>query len=362
MREDRKRHLKQAGVACALLFVSAATWLVLDRSEHRPDWLVVEAPAFAVVGRALEVRVTLDPSVEPTQVVCSLFRLRAGRKDWGYLASSGPSRPALGGKTYSFVFTVPDREDVAFTNALIFLSPTGKWEDATRAVTTELMPVEREGRGALNLGLRKTNVDRYLTAAESKRTSGQRQRPRGQPSAWVHPVLFVFLLAAAALSLATAGRKTPETRSHPAGERTVWLLFGVLLIICAVVELSGSVGHLAALARRLAQEQHLYEGRKAFQKVIMAAAAAASLGFFFLFIRATRKPGSHRFLWWAGFGLAAYLAVSFVSVLSFHAVDVARSVTWHGISPVDGLRGAGAVVVLLAALLALRRKSGPTAT
>lgn len=360
MHEDWKKRLKQAIVACALLLVAAATWFVLDRLEHRPGWLVVETPAAAVVGRVLEIRVTLDPSIEPSQIVCSLFRLRADGKDWGYLASAGPSRPAVGGETYSFAFTVPDREDAAFTNVLVFLSPTGKWEDATRAVTTEFMPVERDGQGARNLVLRRTNVDRYLTAAEAERTGagGQRQRPLGQPSGWVHPVLFVLLLTAAALCLAKAGRKAPGTSPHQDGERTVWLLFGALLILCAALELSGIAGHLVAWARRLAQERHLYESRKAFQKMIMAAVAAASLGFFLLFIRATRKPGSHRFLWWAGIGLAAYLAVSFVSVLSFHAVDVARSMTWHGVSPIDGLRGAGAVVTLVAALLAVRRKAG----
>ncbi len=79
--------------------------------------------------------------------------------------------------------------------------------------------------------------------------------------------------------------------------------------------------------------------------------AAASLGLFLLFVRAVRKPGPHRALWWAGIGLAAYLAVSFVSVLSFHAVDVARGVLWHGLSAVDAVRGAGALVTLLAAAL-----------
>jgi len=59
----------------------------------------------------------------------------------------------------------------------------------------------------------------------------------------------------------------------------------------------------------------------------------------------------------AGMGLAAYLAVSFVSLLSFHAVDVVRGMTWHGLSPVDAARGAGALVPLFAAAFALRRKN-----
>jgi len=45
-------------------------------------------------------------------------------------------------------------------------------------------------------------------------------------------------------------------------------------------------------------------------------------------------------------------------VLSFHAVDVVRGMTWHGLSPVDVARGAGALVSLFATVFALRRKNG----
>ncbi len=337
------------------MLVAAATWLALDRTEHRPDWLVVESPAVAVIGQPLEIRVTLKRSVEPAQIDCTLHHADAGRKGWGYLASSGPARPAVGGGTYSFVFVVPEHEDTAFAFALVYLSPTGKWEDGTQAVSTRYMPVVKKVAATPGLGLRRTPVYRYPTAAEAGRTRSRGVRPRGGPSLWAHPLLSVLLLAAAALCLVKAGRKRPEAGVLAAGERMVWILFGFVLIICAAVELSGIAGHLAAWARRLAEEEHLYEGRKTFQKAAMAAAAAASLGLFFLFIRAVRRPGSHRFLWWAGIGLADYLVVSFVSVLSFHAIDVAGNMTWHGISPVDGLRGAGAIVALIAAGLAVRQ-------
>jgi hypothetical protein len=55
---------------------------------------------------------------------------------------------------------------------------------------------------------------------------------------------------------------------------------------------------------------------------------------------------------------AAYLSASFIGVLSFHAVDVVRGMTWHGLSPVDVARGAGALVSLFATVFALRRKNG----
>jgi hypothetical protein len=351
------RRLRRAAAGAALLIVAGVVWIVLDRTEGRPGWLTAEAPAKAVVGRPFEVRITLERSIDRSQIGCALQRANSWKKDWAFLASSGPARPAAGRVTYSFVFTVPEHEDTAFVFALVFLSPTGEWPQATRAASTEYIPVGREETGDAILALRRAQVYRYPTAAESEKAKARGVRPPVRPSAWVHPILGALLVAAAALCFFKARRSKPAPPGQ-ARERTVWLALAAVLAASAVLEISGLAGHFAAWGRRLAEQRGLYELRLPFQKLIMAAVAAASLGFLLLFIRATRKPGSHRFLWWAGIGLAAYLALSFVSVLSFHAVDVVRSLTWHGVSPIDGLRGAGAVVTLAAAWLAVRRKAG----
>jgi hypothetical protein len=348
--------------AAALVLAFAATWAILDRTEGRPGWLAVEAPEFAVVGRRLEIRVTLKPSVETTMVDCTLHHANAERKGWGYLASSGPSRQAVGGGIYSFVFEVPEYKDMAFAFAIVYLSPTGNWQNGTRAVSTKYMPVRRDGPTAESARLKKIPIYRFPTAAESERAKAAGPRPRRQPSPWIHPVLAIFLLASAAFCLAKAGRRNPDAGPDEAKERTVWLLFAAVLTLSAAAEVSGFVGHISSWARRLAQEEHLYEARKTYQKAIMSAMAAAALGLFFLFIKAMRRPGSHRPLWWAGIGLAAYLSVSFAGVLSFHAVDVLRDMTWMGISAVDAARAAGVLMTFSAAALSLRRKKDQTTT
>ena len=294
-------------------------------------------------------------SAGPGEIDCTLHHANAERKGWGYLASSGPPQPAVAGETYTFVFTVPEHEDTFYAFALVYLSPTGKWPDGTRAATTKYIPVVREGAAAVT-DLRKTPVYRYPTAAESARKTARPVRPQGRPSVWVHPVLGALLLGAALAAAKAGGRSKAAALPGEAEERTIWLVFAALLAVGAAVEISGIASHVAAWGRRLAEQRGVYELRRPFQKTIMAAMAAGSLGLFILFIRATRKPGSHRCLWWAGIGLAAYLAVSFAGVLSFHAVDVARDLVWHGVSPVDAVRGAGAAVTLAAALLAVRRK------
>jgi hypothetical protein len=359
---DRKRFARYAVAASALALAFAATWAVLDRTEHRPRWIVVEAPGTAVVGQKFEVRATLDESVEATQISCTLHRANAEKREWGYLASSGPPREAVGGSAHSFVFTVPERAETAYVFALVYLSPTGKWQEGTRAVSTALIPVGMDGPGVRGLRPEKVWIRPYPTAAQSAawRAAARRERPR--PSGWIHPVLSVVLLAAAGLAVMKAVGRRPGAPGDGDKERRVWLAFAAVFALAAFLENSGMAGDVAAWGRRLAREQNFYEIRRPFQKAIMSAVAASALGLLLLFIKAVRKSGSHRLLWWAGIGLAAYLSLSFVSVLSFHAVDRVRGIMWLGVSPVDAARGAAAVVTLAAALLALRRKDGPPAT
>ena len=354
----------RAAAALFLLLVFAATWALLDSSEHRPRWLAVEAPGVAVVGRPLEVRVRLTEPVGPTRIVCTLHRAGSDRRTRERIASAGPARDVAGAGAHTFRFDVPDRENMVFVAAIVYLSPTGEWRDRTRAAHTGLIPVRREAAAKdLQVFLR-TPVYPSTTAAEeaaARTAAGAAAREAGQtPSPWDHGILFAVLLATAVLCLVKAGKKGGVEQPDRAAERRVWLVFAVLFILSAFIEISGVVGHLSEWARRMARDSDLYHLRKTFQKAVMAATAAAGLGLFFLFIRAIRRPGSHRSLWWAGTGLAAYLSVSFVSVLSFHAVDLVRGMTWGGISSIDAARGAGALVSLITVVAALgpkRRKA-----
>lgn len=356
---------RSAAAAALLLIVFTATWFVLDRTEHRPRWISVETTPAAVVGGPFEVRVTLAKPVQATRIDCTLHRANAERRGWGYLASCCPAREAAGGGTYSFVFTVPEKAETAFVFALVFLSPTGEWRDATRAVATALVPVGPAAAGAEPRPLKRVALHHYPTArTAAMRAADERTRPSrtgAGPSAWAHPLLAALLLAGAFFSYRAGGPRTAGPASASA-ERRIWLVLAAVLAASAVVEVSGFAGHLAEWGRRLAGQVRLYDYRKPFQKAIMAAAASASVGLFLFFIRAMRRPGSHRGLWGAGLGVAAYVIVSAIGVLSFHAVDVFRSLAWHGLSPFDALRGGGAAAALSAAYLTARRKNAAIPT
>ncbi|MGZ5453364.1 MAG: hypothetical protein ACXW2R_03965, partial [Candidatus Aminicenantales bacterium] len=88
MPNDRYRRRLIVAAAAALVLVFAATWVVLDLTEDRPGWLVVEGPETAVVGRPIEFRVRLVKSARPGEIDCTLHHANAEKKGWGHLASS----------------------------------------------------------------------------------------------------------------------------------------------------------------------------------------------------------------------------------------------------------------------------------
>lgn len=364
MPKDRTRAAPLAGAVAAMVLVFAAAWFVLDRTEGRPGWVLIETTPAASVGSPFEVRVTLAKSVEPTLISCTLHRANDERRGWGFLASAGPARPAAGGGACDFTFEVPDKAETAFVFALVFLSPTGEWKDGTRAVATELVPISPAAAFDAGRPLVRRAIRTYPTAARAKaRAAAAAEAPRTErrPPAWVHPVL-AALLVGAAWAAGRAGRAGPWRRPESSGERTLWFLFAVVLAACAFVEVSGFASAVAAFGRQWARGAQIYDVRRPLQKLIMSGLAAGSLGLFFLFIRAVRRPGTRRDLWWAGIGLADYLVLSFVGVLSFNAVDVARSVTLLAVPPYDAVRAAGVLTALLAGLAAARRGEGPRPT
>lgn len=359
MEKKRRSRLQRAAVVGGLMLLFAATWFVLDRSEGRPGWLAVEEPKAAVVGRPLEIRVKLGKRVEATRIACQLHGGGADRRIRSYLASSGPAQEAAAGGTYSFIFEVPDREGIAYAAAVIYLTPTGQWKDRTLAASTDRMPVVRGGSPAADPELKKSGVYHYASAGELAALRAEERLPPREPPRWIHLLIGALVLASAALCAGTARRK--KRRPGQTGERKIWLLFAAVLAVSAVLEASGVARHVGSWARRVAEEVNLYHVRRAYQKAIIASVAVVAVGLFLLFVRAIRKPGPQRSLWWVGIAFTAYFALSFVSVLSFHTVDVVRSMMWHGISPVDAVRGAGALATLLAAALALRRERRQTA-
>ena len=96
----------------------------------------------------------------------------------GEAECAAATRPAVGGGTYSFVFTVPEKAETAFVFALVFLSPTGRWDDGTRAVATELRPVVRDGSGGGGRPLERLAIRHYPTAARAAAMKAAEARPQ----------------------------------------------------------------------------------------------------------------------------------------------------------------------------------------
>ncbi len=118
-----------AGAAVLLLIVFAATYAGLDRTERR-----------------LKERI----------------------------ASAGPARKTDGGSRL-FRFDVPPIAGLQYVSAVVYLSPTGRWQDRTAAAHTKLMPVRSAAEAGGSPGLKRTSAYRSTTAEEDRAIGSGRE-------------------------------------------------------------------------------------------------------------------------------------------------------------------------------------------
>ncbi len=340
------------------------TWALVDRLEHRcrtrnrPGWLTVEASPLAVVGRPFELRVTLADLPGPELIVCGLRWTAADRRVTGGLASAGPARETRGGETLDFRIEVRDQEEMRFVSAVIYLSPTGRWQDRTRGASTELIPVRRAGDAADVLPPRIMRISRIATPAEQAAREARWAAEKRPPPAFLRPLLIVVLLAGGALCGATAVRRGRDRTRAVLPVRLVWAGFGFILVVFGALEAFDAPARITEWARLAAMERDMYEMRRPLQGAAAVTAAAGATVLILYGLGAAVRSRTHRWLWAAGVGIVVYLSITLVGMTSFHPIDVLRRVTLLGVSPFHAARGAGAVLALIAAAAALRRTPG----
>src|SRR5438132_667503 len=100
-REDQlrvTRLLKWLGVAAAVVL---GVW-GLGQFEPRPDWLKVQGPPQAIVGRAVILRVQIRPLEQPAYVCADLHWSRNRDSSEGYLAGGGAKLAGKEGGLFEF--------------------------------------------------------------------------------------------------------------------------------------------------------------------------------------------------------------------------------------------------------------------
>lgn len=128
------------------LLLAAAAWLGALWPRAEAGWLRVEAPARALAGRTLPMRVTLsEPPGAGGWLAVDLHAVSSRREPLGFVAAAAPRPLAPATRSYDFEAIVPAGGDLGAVEVVVFLSSSGRWEDRSRAAATAAIPVVGTG-------------------------------------------------------------------------------------------------------------------------------------------------------------------------------------------------------------------------
>jgi hypothetical protein len=322
---------RMPGLVGLILLVAgaAALWWGLDRWEHRVAWLSVETPRRAVAGQKLPLRAHLAPLAEPTRLCADLHWGTTRDTTMGYLSTGGSQAVSKAGGTFDFEMKIPPTQEVRFVTGVLFLSPTGNWQDHTLSAVTEVIAVsgnpadKAEGR-----------LEPLRVFLPEDGTTGH-QRPAAAPR-WLTALLFLV----AAMAAWGGGVSASESGAGSRRGNLWWRVLVVAMALACLWELLGMESWLGAKARAMARTEDLYYPRAVFQKVVISMTIAATI-IFFLFIQRVNR--SNRLLLTA---LALYLVISGVNLVSWHPIDKIADLSWHGLTLVQSLKLGCALLIL----------------
>jgi hypothetical protein len=228
----------------------------------------------------------------------------------GFLVGSPPQRVDARQEAYSFELPVDARSDLGQVQGIIFLSPTGSWEDRIEAATTA--PIAVQPHGTLEPF---TRIPVYDVRHESV--------PQSAPSPVLRASIAVlWLLSSIALWRRSArlGRDRLEPARSPS-VRLRWLAAACLL--AALWELSSLETFISQIARAGALEHDLYAERFWAQQWITLAFLAGVLAWLAFTLRGS--PLRRTDVIAAALGL--YAGISLSSLVSLHEIDSILSAT-----------------------------------
>ena len=308
-------------------------WLGLDRAGDKVDWLRVETPRVALENESLPIRIHLGELKQSTQVCVDLHWSPDRNSAGDFLASGGSKRVGPEGGSFDFEVTVPPREGLRYVHGIIFLSPTGEWEDHTFVAATDPIRVSTN-RGAEDSSLTRLSVHQQeepLPRTASNSSSILR---------WANGVL----LLAASILAGINFRSTPEAQQSSSIARRLWLIVATALALAAGWELFDLENRVGNLARAWARAEDVYFSREGLQRMSVSAIVSAAIVLLSV-VWSKRWPGRSLLVF---FGL--YLVVSCTNLLSLHTLDKFGGISWHGVSLVDGLKFISVMAVLIATI------------
>jgi hypothetical protein len=361
MSEKQRKIIEAVLLVAAPAFAFAATWAFLGLF-HSPyaEWLTVETQPHAVVGRPLDVRLTVKEAPEQSKVTVNIYLLGKNRKVVGWLPAPSPPLPAHAGDRFDFRIDVKATDKMAFIQLVIWLSPTGDWRVRTKGADSDLIPVS--DRAAASKG----RVFKPIRTFAIRNTPPDTPfLPGGQPPAveslplWpsaVHLALAVLLAWGGVAFSILAARRGPAAGlvSNSRHDRRLSLGAAVVLFLLAVSEFFMLEERIAGWGRELVVALGLYNLRQSYQKLGLSLIAAGLAAVLVVSLRPLMRRSDRAGLAVAGVALAVYVGLALAGALSFHYVDVLKT-----ISVIDALKAVSAATALGSGLFFLRDRGLP---
>lgn len=283
------------------------TWWLIKRGPLPSTWLRVEIPAQAVIGRNFPVTVVLHDGPADQLLGVDLHWRNSREEFRGTLSGSVPQRTSGGQRAYTFNLSLPARDGLAYIYGVIYVSPTGRWNDRTRACTFEPVAV------TASLDPRKSQLRRQAVAHDLNLQLALKRRD-SEVVRWGS----VALLAIAGLICARLLHRERANESGPVAEvptRWGWLALACLLV--ALWEATTAESVVGNMLRHFAIGHGWYEQRRFFQELLTTAVIVASTGVATAALRRARvQPASLVFC-----AADVYWRVSAVSFISLHDAD-----------------------------------------
>lgn len=286
-----------------LIALSGATVWWLSRPPPAAAWLEVTAPRAYDPDRPYVVRVRIadarfNTAAESIAVAVHLHGLDRYREGLGFLATAGSQPLPPDQAQLDFAFAPISRPEAQFVFLLVFISPTGRWDDRIAASSSELISIrsspERAGQTE--------NIAMYDRADSS--------RSRAADSRFVQVALAIgFLLGFTLITITSARGRS--------GSPVPLRLISLWLLLAAAWELLPVGSAFAEQVRTFANEQHWYPWRHGLQRIVTAGIIAATATI--LWLMASRVRPRHQSIILCG--LTAYSAVAAARFVSLHGVD-----------------------------------------
>ncbi len=139
-----------AGI-CGMVFLSgvsmaqapAAKPEVKTVTKELNEWCTITAPENAKVGDTVEIKIALKGVKAPTKLSCHLHFQKEGGEYGGFWVYAAPVDVAAADGTFTFKFTLIEKEGAVNAVPTIFLSPDGDWKNKTANVAGAPFPVSK---------------------------------------------------------------------------------------------------------------------------------------------------------------------------------------------------------------------------